>query len=300
MNWTFERVAGPLGRPLGGLAWDGAGMLFADILENEILRFDPRTGKVASWRRHTNRTNGIAFGDGGAVYGCQEGSRRIVRYETDGSATLTTQQMPDGRVHNHPCSLAVDAAGRVWFTDPHNELAAAGPQLFGRLDHASVLRLEQDPAPQRRTWTIRRMTFDTVNPRGVALAPDGSAVYVSDSDPDPAGRRELRRYPVRADGTLGPPHVMHVFGADVRGVHRGAEGLCVDAAGDVLAVAGCFQSGPGPAVHVFAPSGLLLASHALPEDLPNACAFGERESLYVTTAGGCLLRAQRTGRRAGR
>ena len=103
MSWKFERVAGPYKGPLGGLAWDGTGMLFADIMDSVIYRFDPRRGRTTTWRKYTNRTNGIAFGRGSVLYGCQEGSRRIVRYEPDGSATLTNQCMPDGSVHNHPC-----------------------------------------------------------------------------------------------------------------------------------------------------------------------------------------------------
>lgn len=299
MTWKFERVAGPYDRPLGGLAWDGSGMLFADIMESAILRYDPRRGRVSVWRKHTNRTNGIAFGKDGALFGCQEGSRRIVRYESDGAATLTNQRMPDGRVHNHPCNLVIDRTGRIWFSDPYNALAAWGPQVFGKLDHASILRLEQDPAPQRRTWTIERVTFDTSNPRGLALSADEKTLYVADNNMAHEGRRELRAYPVLGDATLGKPRVMHTFGADARGIHRGAEGLCVDRGGDVIAVGGCQRSGPGPLVYVFAPSGAVIQSHALPFDLPNNCAFGDSglDSLYVTTAEGCLLRVRRTGRK---
>ena len=299
MTWKFERVAGPYARPLGGLAWDGSGMLFADVMENTILKYDPRGGRISVWRKHTNRTNGMAFGEDGALFGCQEGSRRIVRYEPDGAATLTNQRMPDGRVHNHPCSLVIDRSGRIWFSDPYCSSAAWGPQVFGKLDHASVLRLDQDPAPQRRTWIIERMTFDTSNPRGIAFAPDEKTLYVADNDMTQEGRRELRAYPVFADATLGQPRVMHTFGIDARGVHRGAEGLCVDTAGDVIAVGGWQRSGPGPLVYVFAPTGAVIESHALPYDMPNYCAFGDRglDSLYVTTAEGYLLRARRTGRK---
>lgn len=298
MSWKFERVAGPFNRPLGGLAWDGSGMLIADITESLILRYEPRSGRVSVWRKHTNRTNGIAFAADGALFGCQEGSRRIVRYEPDGSATLTNQRMPDGRVHNHPCNLVLDSKRRIWFSDPYNAMAAWGPQVFGRLEHASVLRLEQDPAPQRRTWTIERATYDTTNPRGLAFSPDEKTLYVADNSMANEDKREVRAYPVFPDATLDKPRVMHTFGADVRGVHRGVEGLCVDAEGCVVAVGGWRRSGPGPLVYVFAPSGAVLESHPLPQDLPNNCAFGDRGlgSLYVTTAEGYLLRARRTDR----
>jgi sugar lactone lactonase YvrE len=71
MTWTFELVHGPVGRPIGGLAWDGAGMLFSDVDESTILRYDPRGGESSMFRKYTNRTSGIAFGAGGVLYGCQ-------------------------------------------------------------------------------------------------------------------------------------------------------------------------------------------------------------------------------------
>jgi gluconolactonase len=297
MKIEFSLVAGPYDRPLGGLAWDGKGMLFSDIMESRILRFDPRTRRTALWRDYTNRTNGIAFGPGGVLFGCQEGSRRLVRYEPDGSTTLTTQVMKDGRVHNHPCGLAVETASRVWFSDPYNAMAAWGPQLFGKLDHASVLRLDQDPAPQRRSWSIERVTRDTRNPRGIALSPDHKTLYVCESNPEPDGAREIRAYPILEDGSAGQPRVLHTFGSDYRGSHRGAEGITVDEAGNVLAVAGWRRSGPGPRLYVFDASGALIETHAVPGDSPNSCAFGgpSLSSLYVTTAGGELYCADRVG-----
>ncbi len=298
MTWKFERVAGPYSGPLGGLAWDGAGMLFSAVMENVIYRYDPARGKVSVARKYTNRTNGLAFAHDGVLYGCQEGSRRVVRYEKDGSATLTTSFL--GRqMHNHPCDLAVDRRGRVWFADPFHALPTSGPQIFGQLDHASVLRLEQDPAPQRRHWTLERMTFDTTNPRAVALSPDEKTLYVAENNLTPGGARELRAYPVRADGTLDHAIAMQTFGADHRGPHRGIEGLCIDAQGNVVAVGGWRRSGPGPLVSVFTPGGVIVESHPLPGDLPVNCAFGDRDltSLYFTTADGTLYRARRTGRR---
>src|SRR6187549_3085112 len=101
MTWTFEKVHGPLGRPIGGLAWDGEAMLFSDVGESVILRYDPRRNAVAPWRKYTNRVNGIAFGPDGVLYGCQEGSRRVIEMRPDGSAAVTATQL-DGRVHNFP------------------------------------------------------------------------------------------------------------------------------------------------------------------------------------------------------
>ena len=296
MAWTFEKVAGPFEGPTGGLAWDGSGMLFSAIAEGRILRYDPASGKASEFRKYTNRTNGLAFAPGGALYGCQESSRRVIRFAEDGSTT-TTAFLLDGSYHNHPNNLAIDSKGRIWFSDPWSELRASGPQIFPALEHASVLRLELDSF--RKLWSIRRMTYDTVAPRAVALSPDESTLYIAQTDNSPLGRRELRAYPILADNTLGPFTLLHAFGRDHRGEHRGIEGMCMDREGNIVACAGWRKAGPGPLVCVFSPGGAIIESHPLPADQPMNCAFGDDDlgSLYVTTAGGELLRARHCGRR---
>jgi len=294
MKWVFERVAGPYKGALGGLAWDGSGMLFSAIDEGRILRHDPVNGKVAEFRRYTNRTNGLAIGGDGTLYGCQQASRRIVAFTRDGSM-LPMEHLLDGKYHNQPNNLCVDAKGSIWFTDPHSELRSSGPQVFPPLEHASVLRLDKEA--QRRLWDLRRVTYDTMAPRALAVTADGRTLYVAETDNRPGGLRELRAY-VLADGEVnGACSVMHIFGEDHRGVHRGIEGMCLDAAGNLFACAGWSRSGPGPMIYVFAPGGEILGSHRVPGDLPMNCALGDPllDSLYVTTGTGELYRVRNCG-----
>ena len=296
MAWTFEKVAGPFEGPTGGLAWDGSGMLFSAIAEGRILRYEPASGNVTEFRKHTNRTNGLAFAPGGALYGCQESSRRVIHFADDGSTTATGFLLA-GRYHNHPNNLAIDSKGRIWFSDPWSDLRASGPQIFPALAHASVLRLELDSF--RKLWSIRRMTYDTAAPRAVALSPDESMLYAAETDNSPSGRRELRAYAILPDDTLGPHTVLHTFGGDHRGEHRGIEGMCADREGNIVACTGWKKAGPGPLICVFSPSGAIIESHLVSSDQPMNCAFGDSDlaSLYVTTAGGELLRVRNCGHR---
>jgi gluconolactonase len=150
MAWKFERVAGPYKGITGGVAWDGSGVLFSAVHEERILRFDPATGSIANFRKYTGRTNGIALGRDGAVYGAQEGGRRIIHFKADGS-TAPTCELLDGRHHNQPTDLVVDRIGRVWFADPHNQVAPYGPPVYPFLERGSILRLERASRPYMGT-----------------------------------------------------------------------------------------------------------------------------------------------------
>ena len=106
-EWKFELVAGPFKGATEGPVWDGKTLLFSVPAENRILRYDPLSGAVTDFRKYTNRTKGLAFAPDGLLYGCQSGSRRIVRFNPDGSTAPLAYSL-DGHFHNHPHDLAID------------------------------------------------------------------------------------------------------------------------------------------------------------------------------------------------
>jgi sugar lactone lactonase YvrE len=295
-HWEFERVAGPYDNALGGVAWTGTALLFSVPGESRIFAYDPVVGAVSEFRRYTNRTNGLAVARDGSIYGAQEGGRRIVHFARDGSA-IVLPHLLDGCYHNQPNNLFVDERGSIWFTDPHSAARSSGPQIFPPIAHASVLRLDHEE--QRRLWDLRRVTYDTHVPRAVAVSSDERTLYVAETDNVPGGRRELRAYTLDGREVVGAPTIMHTFGEDHRGPHRGIEGMCLDAQGNIIACAGSRASGPGPMMYVFSPTGEILGSHRVPGDMPVNCAFGgtELSALYVTTASGELFRVRNSGQR---
>jgi gluconolactonase len=92
--------------------------------------------------------------------------------------------------------------------------------------------------------------------------------------------------------------VLHSFGHDHRGPQRGAEGLCLDADGNIIVCAGSGQAGPGPLIYIVSPTGRILETQAFPDDRPMRCAFGGKglDELYVTSGTGHLWRIRQTGR----
>ena len=275
MAWQFEQVAGPFSFTEGP-AWDGDAVLFTDIPNSRIMRYNPHTRERAVFRTGTNEANGLMFDKAGQLYACEGGSegRRIVRYNADGTTTVIADRF-EGKRLNSPNDLAFDAVGNLWFTDPRY-----GDKVDDlELDHQSVYRLK----PQANSkWEIQRVTFDTTKPNGLLISPDQKWLYVAQSEYGDDRKRELRAYPVRSDGTLGRYEVLHNFHP-----HRGIDGMCLDIEGNIIATAGWAQSGPGPMIYVFAPNGRVLETHPLPADRPTNCTFGDKDlqTLYVTASG---------------
>jgi gluconolactonase len=278
MAWTFERVAGPFSFTEGPV-WDGTAVLFTDIRNARIMRYDPRSGECSVFAADTNAANGLTVDHEGRLYVCEGGGRRVARYEADGRRVTLADRF-EGKRLNEPNDIVVDSRGRVWFTDP-----CYGERTKMELDHDSIYRL--DPRSDGN-YAIVRVTFDTTRPNGLVLSPDERTLYVAESPPAPNGARQLRGYPVAEDGSLGEPHILHDFGP-----HRGIDGMRVDAEGNVVASAGWTTSGPGPRIAVFAPDGTPLEDHPLPIN-PTNCCFGDEDlrTLYVTGYDGSLYRAR--------
>lgn len=296
MSWIFEQIGTSFEDVLNGPVWDGQGLLFCKVMKEQILRWDGRTGEVSTFRKYTLRNSGLAITPDGNLYGAQSGARRVVWYKRDGSTASTNPKLNGARI-NHPHDIVADSKGRLWFSDPYSDLRTRGPQIFPPLDHCSVLRLDFEAPP--REWKVKRMTQDTVEPRGLALSPDERTLYVADSPSKGNGTPCIKSYPIRSDGTLGPPIVLHTFGADYRGQHVGAGGMCTDRDGNLLVAAGSRKCGPGPLIYVLAPSGQVLDSHVVPGEAPTNCTFGgpDMGTLFVTTVDGNLLQVRNTGRK---
>ena len=294
MSWDFELLVEPYGGVAEGPAWDGSGLLFTQIHACRIMRWDPEARACTVYRENTNYTNGLMFDAEGRLYGCCGGGRSVVRFEPDGGVTVLADRY-EGKRLNLPNDLAIDLEGRIWFTDPWYEGAAgewSKTQDLKELDHDSVYRL--DPQPDG-TWSITRVTFDTTRPNGLLFSLDHRTLYVAQSGRLPEEKRELRAYPVKEDATLGDYEVLHDFGA-----HRGIDGMVLDTEGNIIATAGSTDSGPGPMIYVFSPSGEVLEEHPVPCYKPTNCTFGDADlkTLYVTSIEGHLFRArtERQGR----
>ena len=283
MHWHSENAIPPLGTITEGPAWDGQHLYFTNGALDRVLRYDPQAEKLELFRENTPRVNGLNFDREGRLFACENGARRIARYDPDGT-TATVADRLHGRRINGPNDLAIDPQGRIWFTDP---IRTIGPDTT--LDHSSVLCAEPQP---EGSYVCMRKTFDTTAPNGLLFSADYRTLYVAQSDYRGCERRQLRAYPVDDDGSLAEYAVLHDFGP-----HRGIDGMTLDAEGRIVATAGWELSGPGGMIYVFEPNGRILETHPTACERPTNCTFAgpDLDVLYVTSIQGHLLRVENTG-----
>ena len=262
-----------------GPVWDGRFLFYSEIGASRTWRYDPGSGERVVWREHTQGANGMLRAPGGGLLACEGGGRRVVCYVADAPPEVIADRF-EGKQFNEPNDLAQAAAGRIWFSDPNY----GGRPL--QLDHESVYCVDPGGA-------ARRVTFDTNRPNGVLL---NAKTKASCTWPKARigidQRRQLRAYPIAADGSLGEHRVLHEFAGA-----RGVDGMTRTTEGLIVATAGHRERGPGPMIYVFEPSGRVLSTHPSPADRPTNCTFAEatRSVLYVTFAGGELYRVANTG-----
>ena len=288
-QYHFQLLTRPYGGVSEGPVWDGEAILFTHIPSSRIMRYDPNSGDITVARTGTNHTNGLAFDARGNLFGCCSGGRAIVRFDDD--AIVAVADALDGQKLNTPNDLAVDRGGRIWFTNPWNA-GNIDPSEVEELDNRSVLCA----APQGDgSYSVSRVTFDTTMPNGILVSPDQRTLYVAESNSDRMDiDRELRAYPINDDGTLGAYRTLHTFGRDSNAVHRGIDGMCLDADGNIVATAGWELGGPGPLIYIFSPTGRVLETHPIGCSRPTNVCFGGPglSTLYVTSTDGHFYRAE--------
>jgi gluconolactonase len=256
-NAAVERIATGC-RWAEGPVWFGDHhcLLWSDIPNNQILRWDEATGSVTVFRSPSNYANGHTRDREGRLVSCEHLTRRVTRTEHDGSITVLADRF-DGRPLNAPNDVVVASDSSVWFTDPGYGIMSdyEGRRTTLQLPTA-VYRL--DPDRDSAEPVIR----DLERPNGLCFAPDESRLYVVDSGSTPRG---IYVYDV-AEGRLGTGRSF----ADM--TPGSSDGIRCDSDGNLWAAAG--GGGDGyDGVHIFAPDGTRIGQIVLPEACANLC-FG--------------------------
>ena len=254
-----------------GPAWFGGGryLVFSDIPNDRMMRYDDTDGSVSVFRAPSQNSNGNTGDSAGRLLSCEHLSRRVTRTEHDGSITVIADAH-DGRRLNSPNDLVVRSDGSVWFTDPDYGIIMdyEGRRSPSEIGRCNVYRWDPD------SGEVAIVADDYVKPNGLAFSPDESILYIADSgrSHDPDGPAHIRRHEVTSDGrglTGGK-----VFAESDAGFF---DGLRLDRDGRIWTSA-------GDGVHCITPDGRLIGKVLIPEITANVCFGGAKMNRLFITA----------------
>lgn len=257
-----------------GPVWfgDGRYLLWSDIPNNRILKWEEETGEVSTYRRPTDFANGHTRDRQGRLVTCEHGGRRVTRTEYDGSVTVLMDSWQGKRL-NSPNDVVVKSDGSIWFTDPpfgihgNYEGNKAEPEL-----PQAVYRIDG------QTGQASIVADDVLGPNGLCFSPDERILYIVESRGQPY--RKILAYDLTADATA--IRNKRVF-VDA-GPGGTPDGMRCDVDGNIWAGWG-MGTAELDGVMVFAPDGTPIGRIALPERCANVCFGGlKRNRLFMAAS----------------
>ena len=265
-NAAVERLATGF-RWCEGPAWfgDGRYLLWSDIPNNRIMRWDESTGAVSLFRQPSNYANGNTRDRQGRLVTCEHDTRRVTRTEYDGTVSVVLDRF-EGKPLNLPNDVVVKSDDSVWFTDPP----------FGILSnyegHVAPVELPTNVYRVDRDGRATVVIGDIPRPNGLAFSPDESRLYVVVSGAMP---RQIRVFDVVDRGTrVANGKVFIDCGTGI------PDGFRCDADGNLWCGWGGGEGQDG--VAVFNPEGALIGRILLPERAANLCFGGlKRNRLFM-------------------
>src|SRR5262245_21457845 len=99
-----------------GPVWfgDGRYLLWSDIPNNRIMRWDEETGRATVFRKPSNFSNGNTRDRQGRLVTCEHGLRRVSRTNYDGTIT-TVADRHEGKPLISPNDVVCKSDGSIWF-----------------------------------------------------------------------------------------------------------------------------------------------------------------------------------------
>ncbi|MEW2553535.1 SMP-30/gluconolactonase/LRE family protein [Streptomyces zhihengii] len=239
-------------------------VVWSDIPNDRMLRWDEETGAVSVFRRDAGHTNGNTLDREGRLITCEQGNRRVTRTEHDGSLTVLADRW-QGRRLNSPNDATVRSDGSIWFSDPDFGITSdyEGHRAESEIGAGNVYRI--DPA----TGDVRLVADCFGAPNGLVFSPDEKRLLVSDTRAN-----VIRVFDVHDDGTLSDGEI---FADAAAREHARFDNLRFDDEGRLWAAA--MDDG----VHCYDPDGTLIGRLDIPERVANITWGGvKRNRLFVT------------------
>jgi gluconolactonase len=266
-----------------GPAWNGVGryLIWSDIPNNEQLRWIEEDGHVSRrFRFPSGNSNGNTFDHQGRQIAFEHGTRRVSRYEYDGSITILADKSPDGKGFNAPNDGACHPDGWMFFTDPG----------YGGLMNYEGVRLNTgSPQPIQKEAVYRidgpgkveKVADEPFKPNGLCFSPDYKKRYIADTGLShyPNAKSIIWVYDVDGKKLKNPKTFASM---EMDGKIGFADGIRCDEDGNVWAGMGWVGDGYD-GVHCFSPDGTRIGMIRMPEIISNVCFGGtHRNRLFMT------------------
>src|SRR5437899_7635351 len=184
-----ERIASGM-RWCEGPVWvgDGRYLLFSDIPNDRIMKWEEETGAVSMFRKPSNYANGNTRDRQGRLITCEHDTQHLTRTEYDGTVTILAHSFEGTRLTG-PNDVVVKSDNSIWFSD--NGAGTRGNYLGHTVKQELPFRVYRlDPATGQMTIAVGDMR----RPNGLAFSPDETLLYVVDT-PGP-GQRTVQVYDV--------------------------------------------------------------------------------------------------------
>ena len=255
-----------------GPVWfgDARCVLWSDIPNNRILRWDEETGATSVFRKPSDNANGNTRDRQGRLVTCEHLSRRVTRTEYDGTITVICDNY-EGKRLNSPNDVVVKSDGSIWFSDPRFGILSnyEGGIAESELP-MNVYRVDGATA----AVTIVAEGIDA--PNGLAFSPDEKKIYIVESRSDP---RRILVFDLTEDGLIiGNGKVLIDSGPQ-----GSPDGFRVDIDGNLWCGWGMSPELDG--VRIFSPQGEAIGHISLPERCANVCFGGKkRNRLFMAAA----------------
>jgi gluconolactonase len=291
-----------------GPAWNGVGryLIWSDIPNNVQLRWLEDDGRVSVFRHPSNNSNGNTFDLQGRQLSCEHLTRRVVRYEHDGSVTIIAEAF-EGKRLNSPNDVAVHPDGSYWFTDPPygGQLYEGQPDTAGGPTNPSGRinpRLGQPPEAGRMKRELPTAVYrvdpsgkvtqvateaQVPDPNGLAFSPDYKRLYVASTGRGPGdsgagGKGDVIVFDV-TNTTLANARRFADFMID--GVKCAPDGVRCDVDGNLWCSSNAGRAVGYSGVTIWTPDGKLIGRIRLPEVCGNICFGGpKRNRLFMAAS----------------
>jgi gluconolactonase len=252
---------------------DGRYLLWSDIPNQQILKWEEETGAVSVYRKPSNFANGNTRDRHGRLVTCEHG-RRLTRTEYDGNITLLADSYQN-RPLNSPNDVIVKSDGSIWFTDPPFGILGNYEGIQQKSENKpAIYRLDPD------SGELRIIADDIDGPNGLCFSPDERILYVVASRSTP--NRTILAYDMSDDGSD--------INKNSRRVHIDAgkggtpDGMRCDIHGNLWCGWGMGNEALD-GVMVFNPKGKAIGRIALPERCANVCFGGvQRNRLFMAAS----------------